>query len=103
MVELAPAPPNFIGPTWRKTVEGGWWLPDMTLGWGIINWLANYVRSPGGDHAGEPFMPTLEQARFILWWYAVDEDGRGDRGGITGSRPLGRAPKTVGRRVFQRD
>ena len=76
MVELAPAPPNFIGPTWRKTIEGGWWLPDMTLGWGIINWLANYVRSPGGDHAGEPFMPTLEQARFILWWYAVDEDGR---------------------------
>jgi hypothetical protein len=21
-------------------------------------------------------MPTLEQARFILWWYSVDENGR---------------------------
>ena len=73
--ELLPAPPNFIGPTWRKAVDGSWWLPEHTLGWGVINWLANYVKSPGGEHAGEPFMPTLEQARFLLWWYAVDEDG----------------------------
>ena len=74
--ELLPAPPHITGPTWRKTVDGGWWLPEMTLGWGVINWLANYVKSPGGEHAGEPFMPTLEQARFILHWYAVDESGK---------------------------
>lgn len=32
--------------------------------------------TPGGPHAGKPFMPTLEQARFLVWWYAVDENGR---------------------------
>ncbi|AOE44627.1 terminase [Gordonia phage Strosahl] len=74
-VELAPSPPHIIGPTWQKTTEGKWHLPEKTLGWGILNWWAQYVRTPGGKHAGEAFMPTLEQARFTLWWYAVDENG----------------------------
>lgn len=73
--ELAPSPPHITGPTWQKTVDGKWHLPERTLGWEILNWWAKYVRTPGGPHAGEPFMPTLEQARFTLWWYAVDEDG----------------------------
>lgn len=72
---LLPAPPHLIGPTWRKTVDGSWYLPERTLGWGVLNWWASYVKTPGGDHAGEAFMPTLEQARWVLWWYAVDEDG----------------------------
>ena len=38
--------------------------------------MAEYVKSPAGDSAGELFMPTLEQARFILWFYAVDEEGK---------------------------
>jgi phage terminase large subunit-like protein len=42
----------------------------------VLNWWANYVKTPGGDHAGEAFMPTLEQARWALWWYAVDDDGK---------------------------
>ncbi len=75
-IELLPAPPHIIGPTWRKTLEGGWHLPEKTLGWGVLNWWAQYVKTPGGDHAGEAFMPTLEQARFALWWYAVDENGK---------------------------
>lgn len=74
--ELAPAPPHIVGPTWQKTVDGEWYLPEKTLGWGIINWWYEYVLQPGGDHAGEPFLPTLEQVRFVLWWYAVDETGR---------------------------
>ena len=74
--ELAPQPPHMIGPTWRKTVTGDWYLPERTLGWGILNWWASYVRTPGGDDAGSAFLPTLEQARFILWWYAVDATGR---------------------------
>lgn len=61
------------GPTWRKWEDGSWYLPDKSLGWGVINWLAEYVNSPDGNG---PFLPTLEQARFILWWYAVDLDGR---------------------------
>ena len=72
---LLPAPPHVVGPTWRKTTDGAWWLPDRSLGWGILNWAAKYLRSPGGDTAGEPFMPTLEQARWLLWWYAVDVEG----------------------------
>lgn len=68
--------PWVTGPTWTRDDDGQFILPRFTLGWGVINWLYVYVRTPGGPHAGEPFLPTLEQARFILWWYAVDENGR---------------------------
>lgn len=74
--ELLPSPPYIVGPTWQRTVDGGWHLPEKTLGWGVLNWWAKYVKTPGGDHAGSAFMPTLEQARFVLWWYAVDDEGR---------------------------
>jgi phage terminase large subunit-like protein len=74
--ELIPAESHFVGPTWHKTVDGKWWLPEYSLGWGVLNWWAEYVKTPGGENAGEPFMPTLEQARWVLWWYAVDEDGK---------------------------
>ncbi|WP_280350356.1 hypothetical protein [Nocardia abscessus] len=74
--ELVPAPPHIIGPTWQRYVDGGFYLPEKSLGWGIINWLAEYARQPGGPTAGDPFLPTLEQARFLVWWYAVDENGR---------------------------
>jgi len=74
--ELLPSPPHVVGPTWQKTAGGDWHLPEHTLGWEILNWWATYVKSPGGEHAGSPFMPTLEQARFVLWMYAVDENGR---------------------------
>ena len=73
--DLTPQPPHIIGPTWAKNLDGTWHLPEYTLGWGVLNWWAEYVRTPGGDHAGTAFMPTLEQARFTLWWYAVDEHG----------------------------
>lgn len=76
VADLLPAPSHVIGPTWRKTVDGQWFLPEKTLGWGILNWWATYVKTPGGEHAGEAFMPTLEQARWVLWWYAVDPTGR---------------------------
>lgn len=73
--ELAPQPPHQIGPTWARNEDGSWHLPERSLGWAILNWWADYVNTPGGDHAGTSFMPTLEQARFVLWWYAVDEQG----------------------------
>ena len=74
--ELVPAESHIIGPTWRRKAAGGWYLPEKTLGWGILNWWYKFVRSPGGEYAGEPFLPTDEQARFLLWWYAVDDNGR---------------------------
>lgn len=68
--------PWVIGPTWTKDENGEYILPEYTLGWGVIQWLYDYVLTPGGPHAGQPFLPTMEQIRFILWWYAVDEEGR---------------------------
>lgn len=31
---------------------------------------------PNGPRAGKPFKVTFDQFRFLLWWYAVDADGR---------------------------
>jgi hypothetical protein len=61
-----------IGPTWARGEDGRFLLPKYTLGWQILRWINEYVL--GRD--GNPFTPTKEQARFILWWYAVDEFGR---------------------------
>ena len=75
--KLLPAPSHIIGPTWRRLADdSGWYLPEKTLGWEILNWMAEFLTQPNGPDAGQPFLPTLEQARFLLWWYAVDERGR---------------------------
>jgi hypothetical protein len=64
--------PNYIGPVWRRDDHGRPVLPERTLGWQILRWIDDYV----GGGGGKPFKPTGEQARFILWWYALDERGR---------------------------
>lgn len=51
-------------------------LPKHTLGWYLLYWAAKYLRQPDGPDAGRPFTFTKEQTRLILWWYAVDENGR---------------------------
>jgi hypothetical protein len=66
-------PPTFIGPTWQKTEDGkSWLLPEKTLGWEVLGWVAEWLTFSDG----RPFMATPEQARFILWWYAVDHRGK---------------------------
>ena len=93
-VELAPAPPHIVGPSWRTTIDGAWYLPERTLGWGVLSWMSEYVNTPGGhddpdrlrmlismSEAGIPvnenmFLPTDEQVRLLLWWYAVDDHGQ---------------------------
>jgi phage terminase large subunit-like protein len=47
-------------------------LPKHTLGWAVAAWCADYLRAPDGG----PWRFTLEQLRFLLWWYAVNEYGR---------------------------
>ncbi|BBX09488.1 hypothetical protein [Mycolicibacterium aichiense] len=92
--ELAPSPPHIIGPSWQKTADGNWHLPEKTLGWGVLAWMSEYVNTPGGhddparlrllielSEAGVPvnenmFLPTDEQVRLVLWWYAVDDNGQ---------------------------
>lgn len=62
--------------TYRKvrTLPEG--LPEHTLGWQVLGWTADYLQQPDGPDAGEPWEFTPEQARFVLWWYAVDRTGR---------------------------
>ena len=51
-------------------------VPPLTLGWGVLQWVSSNLAQPDGDRAGEPFMLTNEQARFVAWFYAVDSHGR---------------------------
>ena len=63
--------PVKIGPTWQKGDDGNWLLPKHTLGWEIAGWAAKWLR-----HEGRPWQFTLEQLRFLLWLYAIDENGK---------------------------
>lgn len=67
----AVAPPAvMLGPTW-KIADGHWLLPELTLGWEVLGWCGLWLQ----HGRGKPWRFTLEQARFVLWWYAVDERG----------------------------
>jgi len=76
---ISPTPvvtPVSFGPTWQRDKKGNWILPEQTLGWDVLAWTADYLRQPDGPDAGRSWRYTDEQARFILWWYAVDQHGR---------------------------
>jgi hypothetical protein len=51
-------------------------IPERSIGWEALAWTSEYLRQPDGPDAGAPWVFTDEQARFVLWWYAVDERGR---------------------------
>lgn len=61
--------PVRIGPTWRY--DDGWLLPEATLGWDFLAWCGYWLRGKGR----RPWTFTAEQARFALWYYAVDSEG----------------------------
>lgn len=67
-VDLAWEPVR-IGPTWQY--DNGWVLPTFTLGWRVLAWCGRWLT----DKSGKPWQFTAEQARFILWFFAVDDDG----------------------------
>ena len=64
------------GPTWTRDERGRFVLPRRTLGWQSLGWTAEHLQHPDGPRAGMPWEFTDEQARFWLWWYAVDAAGR---------------------------
>lgn len=64
--------PVKIGPTWQWAEGVGWELPARSLGWECLAWCGEWLRGPNGG----PWRFTAEQARFVLWYYALDEDGR---------------------------
>lgn len=52
---------------WRPQVEGEY----PTLGWYVLDWISAMLAAP--DRMGyEPFLPTLEQAEFVLRFYELD-------------------------------
>lgn len=61
--------PVAVGPTWRY--ENGWVLPQASLGWRNLAWAGLRLRGPKGG----PWTYTLEQARFLLWYWALESSG----------------------------
>src|ERR1044072_8452392 len=89
-----PPPPVSFGPTWAinptwtpGSSQHKYVLPERTLGWQIQAWVegvpelgvpAHLNALDDTDEWGKPlpFRFTSEQLRFVLWMYAVDENGR---------------------------
>jgi hypothetical protein len=65
-----------------------------TLGWGVVEFIETWLIQPDGDDAGDPFRLTPEQINFILWFYAVDINGRWRfrRGVLRRSKGWGKSP-----------
>lgn len=68
--EGSPYPPVTLGPTWQTTDDGHWLLPERSLGWDALADCGIWLQ-----HGTEQWRFTDEQARFLLWWYALDDDG----------------------------
>jgi hypothetical protein len=72
-----------MGPTWDRNPDWdgprdphGYILPKFTLGYQVIKWVQDNLLDDESDEESEiPFRLTAEQARFLLWFYAVDEHG----------------------------
>jgi phage terminase large subunit-like protein len=51
-------------------------IPKRTLGYDIIEWGNTFLAQPDGEFKGETWQYSKEQAKFILWYYALDAKGR---------------------------
>ena len=51
-------------------------IPELTLGEEAANWAHTWLTQPNGPRAGQPFRLTYDQWRFLLWWYALDDQGQ---------------------------
>lgn len=49
--------------------------PALTLGEEAAGWAHKWLVQPNGPRAGKPFRLSMDQYRFLLWWYAIDEQG----------------------------
>ena len=63
--------PVKIGPVWDWNAKRGWLLPEFSLGWECLAFAGMWLNGRGGA----PWDYTMEQARVILWFYAVDPLG----------------------------
>lgn len=62
--------PVRIGPTWQHD-GSSWDLPERSLAWEAFAFAGQHL-----THKGKPWRYTMEQARFLLWFYAVEESGQ---------------------------
>ena len=87
-----------LGPSWRKGADGKFILPEKTLGYECLRWCYKYLQ-----HKGKPWQFTPEQARLVLWWYAVDEDGafRFSTGVIQRVKGWGKDPMSAALSAFE--
>jgi len=51
-------------------------IPELTLGWGVLNWCSKWLAQPDGENKGDRWVFTDEQAMFILWFYAIDDNAQ---------------------------
>ena len=68
-----------------------------TLGWLLLDWIAENMARPELDHY-EPFVPTREQAEFLLAFYEIDPltgKRKVRRGVISRPRGWGKSPFTA--------
>ncbi|MFF9481403.1 hypothetical protein [Streptomyces sp. NPDC014733] len=49
---------------------------SRSLGYEIMRWAERYIVQPDGEHAGRPWSFSPEQLRFLVWLYAIDDNGR---------------------------
>jgi phage terminase large subunit-like protein len=68
--------------------------PKETLGYEIIRWAQTYIVQPDGERAGEPWVFTKEQLRFVLWLYSINPDGtwRYSAGTLRRAKGWGKTP-----------
>lgn len=64
--------PVRIGPTWDWNPDTGWLLPAHTMGWEMLGWCGYWLR----DGRGQEWQYTHEQARFLLWYHSLTDEGR---------------------------
>jgi phage terminase large subunit-like protein len=66
----------------------------QSLGYAVLAWAETYLAQPDGDMAGNPWRWRESQARFVAWWYAVDENGEFlfNHGQIVLSKGSGKSP-----------
>lgn len=74
---IASAAPAAEAPVRGDVVRiGATGYPAHSLAPVVARWARQQLRQPDGPEAGTRWRFTLEQARFLLWWYAIDDEGR---------------------------
>jgi len=83
--------PFSLGPTWDRNPDWdgprdpqGYILPKLTLGWQILDWISANLLADETDENNNPlpFDLTDEQKRFILWFYAIEDDEYDSEGNL---------------------